>query len=93
MSKDKNIKYNIKVRKKTDPQKVHQKKDFERVYKGYNTWVYSHPWYKTPFYHPKYRKITMYIILIFLVGYLVYLADKEEKTTDLPPSEKIEQNK
>lgn len=91
MTEKKDTSYNIKVRKRPSSNQVNAKKDFDKVYTNYQSWVYSHPWYKTPFHRFKNRKITMYIIIILLLSYLIYLSEQEKKETkNLAPVEQVD---
>ena len=69
---EENKKYNFKIKssseQKADPSKY---KDFDKVYSKYTHWIYRNPWSRFQFHKSKNRKISLFIMIILLVGALL----------------------
>lgn len=82
-------KYNIKVNPKVPSSKEIQKKmNFEGAYKAYTHKAYRTPWARFQRHSPKNRKASMFIILAFVVGTVVFLENEENKTNVTPTDSK-----
>ncbi|MBI35068.1 MAG: hypothetical protein CMP67_06860 [Flavobacteriales bacterium] len=87
MSEEK--KYNIKLNpKKPNKEEIRKKMDFKGAYKAYSHKVYRTPWYSFQRHSSKNRKVSMFIILICVVGALVFIESEKEfnQKNKIPPS-------
>tara|TARA_Y100000589_G_scaffold3897_2_gene3478 strand:- start:12497 stop:12805 length:309 start_codon:yes stop_codon:yes gene_type:complete len=72
-------KYTIKINpKKPDKNEIREKMDFDAAYKAYTHKVYRTPWNKFQRHSPKNRKVSMFIILIIVVGTLMLIENEKE---------------
>ena len=77
MSEEK--KYNIKINpKKPSKQEIKDKMDFKKAYNAYTHKVYRYPWSRFQRHASKNRKISMFIILIIVIGTLVLIENEKE---------------
>lgn len=77
MSEEK--KYNIKLNpKKPTRQEIRDKMDFKKAYNTYTHKVYRYPWSRFQRHASKNRKVSMFIILIIVIGTLVLIENEKE---------------
>ena len=77
MSEEK--KYTIKIDpKKPNKKEIREKMDFKGAYKAYTHKVYRTPWSRFQRHSSKNRKVSMFIILIIVVGTLVFIENEKE---------------
>ncbi len=87
MSEEK--KYNIKINpKKPSKQEIKGKMDFKKAYNTYTHKVYRYPWSRFQRHASKNRKVSMFIILIIVIGTLVLIENEKEfnNEIDIVPS-------
>lgn len=86
MSEEK--KYTIKINpKKPNKKEIREKMDFKGAYKAYTHKVYRTPWSRFQRHSSKNKKVSMFIILIIVIGTLVLIENEKEfdDTNILPP--------
>ena len=77
MSEEK--KYTIKINpKKPNKKEIREKMDFKGAYKAYTHKVYRTPWSRFQRHSSKNRKVSMFIILIIVIGTLVFIENEKE---------------
>tara|TARA_Y100000739_G_C20580676_1_gene452644 strand:+ start:1443 stop:1751 length:309 start_codon:yes stop_codon:yes gene_type:complete len=82
MSEEK--KYNIKINpKKPNKEEIRKKMDFKGAYKSYTHKVYRTPWSRFQRHSSKNRKISMFVILIIVIGTLVLLESEKELNNNI----------
>tara|TARA_B100001173_G_C15984473_1_gene546079 strand:- start:1080 stop:1388 length:309 start_codon:yes stop_codon:yes gene_type:complete len=82
MSEEK--KYNIKINpKKPSKQEIRDKMDFKKAYNAYTHKVYRYPWSRFQRHASKNKRISMFIILIIVVGALVFIENEKEFNNDI----------
>tara|TARA_B100001778_G_scaffold184906_1_gene152264 strand:+ start:2384 stop:2692 length:309 start_codon:yes stop_codon:yes gene_type:complete len=85
MSEEK--KYTIKINpKKPNKKEIREKMDFKGAYKAYTHKVYRTPWSRFQRHSSKNKKVSMFIILIIVIGTLVLIEnEKEFDDTNISP--------
>ena len=85
MSEEK--KYTIKINpKKPNKKEIREKMDFKGAYKAYTHKVYRTPWSRFQRHSSKNKKVSMFIILIIVIGTLVLIEnEKEFSDTNISP--------
>jgi hypothetical protein len=86
MSEEK--KYTIKINpKKPNKKEIKERMDFKGAYKAYTHKVYRTPWSRFQRHSSKNKKVSMFIILIIVIGTLVLIENEKEfdDTNILPP--------